>query len=521
MFAKNYRSLNLSSYLNNLNGNNANFYIKPKIAGVKLISITFTAQNTGTGTIVLNKESGSPTYVTIPSAKYTLGQTYTVYFNYDLNTAIDYTVQLNGGAAFPINSATYTTNSYINTTTGSTTSLATATGVGNIVIGYTDGKQTIINSILTSSTGTATGTLAPAGDYNALLYTTAGVLNNTYQKTTVTVNKPLNEKTLAAISPYDLYVGGLLTYSITNQTAATQTVNIFGGTTSVYDFSVVDYNSVLADRKYVQRNYAVNNPWGSSYVPTYSLQPYLVLVTDAVIPLVYTIDILKRPIEDVLIDVYGTVGGVLTLLESHYTDSVGSMSFSAYPLDSYTLKAYYAGLLKGTYRVVPRSSSDIFYIVLDLYSDLNFGYYPDLTVTWTTKDNYDLTTEDIIATGNILINSADPDYNITSYTLSTNQGGAVLSTGTTVTSGGNVNFTKTFAKTLYDSNINYANILLTVNYTFNGVAYTQSFSKVVGVRTTTTNILTVMQAVPTDLGHLWTILNNRNNCNHYNLNVVL
>lgn len=378
----------------------------------------------------------------------------------------------------------------------------------NIVYGngnYFPGTK-IINSILTSSTGTATGSLAPAGDYNASLYNTNGALNNTYLKTTVTVYKPKNEKTLADISPYDIYVGGLLSYSVTNQTSASQTVNIFGGTTSTYDFSVVDYNATPSYRIYVPRTYQVNNPWGSSYSTTYYIQPYLVAIVDAIIPQIVTIDIIKRPVPNVLVEVYKSISGITTLVERKYTDSTGVVSYSAYPLDTYIFKLYHNSILQGTYNKSPTSDNDTMYIVLDLFSDESVEYSPDLLVNWNMQPSYNVSTTDVTAIATVTINSVDTDYNISGYTVSADQNGTILSSSSASNSGGTLSVSHAFAKALFDANINYATIYLDVNYTYNGTNYTTRFRNIVGISRNNTNLFTIMQSVLNDLGHLWTMI---------------
>lgn len=239
---------------------------------------------------------------------------------------------------------------------------------------YTTGtfifRNTIINSLLTSSSGTATASLLANGDYNALLYDATGTLVDTYEKTTVTVNKPKNEVTLADIGPYDITVGGLLGYSLTNQSASSVSFNIFAGTEGFYYFSVVDYNAVPADRKYLPRQYFTQVPMGTGYESALTYQPYLLLETDAVVPKITVLDQLNKPIGDVDIFISRSINNVQTIVESGKTTSTGNMSFSAYPLEYYYINVIYNGVDKGTFRVQPRESSDNFIIVIDTSDDV-------------------------------------------------------------------------------------------------------------------------------------------------------
>ncbi len=239
---------------------------------------------------------------------------------------------------------------------------------------YSDGnttyKNVIINSLLTSSSGTATASILANGDYDALLYDATGTLVDTYEKTTVTVNKPKNEVTLVDISPYDITVGGLLGYSLTNQSASSVSFNIFAGTQGFYYFSVVDYNAVPADRKYIPRQYFTQVPMGTGYSEALTYQPYLLLEADAVVPKITVLDQLNKPIGDVDVFISRSINNVQTIVESGKTTSTGNMSFSAYPLEYYYINVIYNSVDKGTFRVQPRESTDNFIIVIDTSDDV-------------------------------------------------------------------------------------------------------------------------------------------------------
>ena len=318
----------------------------------------------------------------------------------------------------------------------------------------------IITSVLTSATGYATANILPAGDYNALLYNATGDLNYTYAKTTVTVNKPKNEITLGAISPYDITVGGLLGYSLTNQSAASVAFNVFAGTTDFYHFSVVDYNAVAADRKYIPRQYFTQVPMGTEYSSTLLYQPYLLLETDAVVPKITVIDELNKPIGDVDIFISRYISNVLTIVESGKTTAVGTLSFSAYPLEYYYVSVIYNGVDKGTYRVQPRESTDNFIIVID-------------TTTTTTPSTYIITAD--FSDTNKVVNIDDSNISVdvtvkqsqnlaTTYNLYLMQNNVVKASTSGAIASRTKNITYTFDSSVVDTTNNNLVIRLVVNY---------------------------------------------------------
>jgi hypothetical protein len=319
----------------------------------------------------------------------------------------------------------------------------------------------IITSVLTSATGYATANILPAGDYNALLYNATGDLNYTYAKTTVTVNKPKNEITLGAISPYDITVGGLLGYLLTNQSAASVAFNVFAGTTDFYHFSVVDYNAVAADRKYIPRQYFTQVPMGTEYSSTLLYQPYLLLETDAVVPKITVLDTLNNPLSEVDIFISRYMSNVLTIVESGKTTAVGTLSFSAYPLEYYYISVIYNGLDKGTYRVQPRESTDNFTIVID-------------TLTASTTPSIYVITADFSDT-NKVVNIDDSNITVdvtvkqtqnlaTDYNMYLIQGTAVKASTSGTIASKTKNITHTFNSAVVDQFNNNLIIKLVINY---------------------------------------------------------
>ena len=226
----------------------------------------------------------------------------------------------------------------------------------------------IVGIVKTSSTGVASIYLETDGGYDAVLYDATGTPAHLYESTLVTVRKPKDEITLADISPYDLYIGGLLNYNLVNQTDANQSFNIYSGLTDYYSVRVVDYNATISDRQYVPREYLVKVEMGTSYTDAYIIQPYLVSTTDAIIPTIKTINLLGRSVPNVVIIISKFIGDEpdRQIVYSGQTDSTGTLSFSANPLDTYYIDAYHNDELKGSYTVRPRTSADIFWIVIDV-----------------------------------------------------------------------------------------------------------------------------------------------------------
>lgn len=349
----------------------------------------------------------------------------------------------------------------------------------------------IISSILTSSSGTATASLLPAGDYTALLYDATGTLVDTYEKTTVTVNKPKNEKTSALISPYDIYVSGLLQYNLTNKSESSVTFNVFAGTTGFYTFTAVDYNTVVADQKYIPKSYFVQVPMGNDYESAVSYTPYLLLKTDGIVPKVVVLDQLNRTIENAQIYVSKYVGGVLTIVESGNTFSNGAFNFSAYPLDVYYLTVYYNGTDYGTFSVQPRESSDIFYIKIDRTTAEDVAQKLLIQTNLDDTSRYQNRDTNINVLGTITSNfNYITDYNVNVY----ERGNLVYSVNTVAT-GLSIDINKFVDVNLIPDYVHSAVIKVIVNYSIAGVTGSQTFSKNIIVTDNTDVLATVSSAV--------------------------
>ena len=481
---------NLKDYLPYNNNNSSLFYFRTEVP-MRLHYITFRCNSTATTTVTLTNVDLTEIVYTISSATYTSGTTYTLNFNIDLNTNTIYKVSVNSGS-FPVNNAGYTTNKYI--TTYDKSFAQEGSYSSNIVITPTP-DTAIINSLLTDADGYATATILPAGDYNAILYTADGNLVYTYQKTTVIVNKPKDEKTSALISPYDIYVSGLLQYSLTNQSASSVTFNVFAGTTDFYTFTAVDYNAVTADQKYIPKSYFVQVPMGNDYESAVSYTPYLLLKTDGIVPKVVVLDQLNRTIENAQIYVSKYVGGVLTIVESGNTFSNGAFNFSAYPLDVYYLTVYYNGTDYGTFSVQPRESSDIFYIKIDRTTAEDVAQKLLIQTNLDDTSRYQNRGTNINVLGTITSNfNYITDYNVNVY----ERGNLVYSVNTVAT-GLSIDINKFVDVNLIPDYVHSAVIKVIVNYSIAGVTGSQTFSKNIMI-TNSPDVLGTIEDAQTEIG---------------------
>ena len=354
----------------------------------------------------------------------------------------------------------------------------------------------------TDAAGEFTGYVLPDGNYVAYLYDEYGVLQHTYNKVTVTVKKPLDELDVSEISPYDVSVGGLLNYSLTNKTDANVTYNIFGGTEEYYDTQVVD-----TDKNYIPRNYLINVPLGSSFTTNYEIQPYLLKIADGVTPTIYVYDKLKRSIEGVVVKIYKSVNGSVVLVQSSETTSMGRTSFAAYPFDTYTIKLYYQGTLTGTYTVQPRSSSDNYYFVIDTIITEEQEPVINNIYDWSsTPDTVDITTTDPEVNINISIiglntTPALMDYNLVSY-----QDNTAIETKTGTLTGTSADINAVFDKSKYDSSIPSIKFVLTYHYTVGSEIRT--FTSVYSMTITgqSNRVFVLLQDLPNSIGRIWAMI---------------
>ncbi len=376
----------------------------------------------------------------------------------------------------------------------------------NKYVQFVDSDLNLISSNKTDSEGKFTSYLKTDGDYNAVLYDSTGTEGDTYQKTTVNVKKPKNEKSLADISPYDVEVGGLLIYSLSNQSAAQTSINIFGGTTSTYDFTVVDYNADPVDRTYIPRTYNVKNPFGLGYSTTYNLQPYLITKEDGVIPSIVVYDELKTPYPGITVSIFKQIEGTTQLVEQKQTDSTGRTSFVGFPLDIYFVYLYENGTLKGSYEIQVRDSDETFYFVISRDTEQDVVYRGlDLKYSWNNTPEYvDITTNDIDLNLSVYADYLN-DFNITSYEIKAYQNNTLKETLTGDLSGTSVTITDSLNRLNYTAGMP-VKIVADITFDYAGQNRILNLLKTINVDSKTTGLLTVLKNFPSKVGVLWTII---------------
>lgn len=353
----------------------------------------------------------------------------------------------------------------------------------------------ISNSDLTNSSGYTYASIFSSGGYNAELYNATGDLNYTYEKTLVTVNQPKDEKTLTAISPYDIYVGGLLQYNLINQTESSVAFNIFAGTTDYYTFTAVDYNATVADQKYIPKSYFVKVPMGTGYESAVTYTPYLLLKTDGIVPKVIVIDQLNRTIPNAQVYVSKYIGGVLTIVESGNTYSNGVFNFSAYPLDNYYLTVYFNGINKGTYSVQPRESADTFYIKIDRSTSEEIAQRLLISADLTATSRYQTRDANINVLGKITSNlNYITDYNVNLY-----ERGNLVYSSNTIATGTSIDINKFIDVNLIPASIHNGTIKVIVNYSVAGETGSKTFSESF-IITNNPNVVSTLTSAKTELG---------------------
>jgi len=266
----------------------------------------------------------------------------------------------------------------------------------------------------------------------------------------------------------------------------------------------VDYNASPVDREYIPRNYVIKVPFGSAYQEVTTLQPYLLKVEDGVVPTLYVVDSLKRALSDIDIEIYKYIDNKLTLVEEKFTDATGKISFSAYPLNSYYIKLYYDGELKNTYKVVPRSTDDEIYLILDLLTTSVDDSEVIFNVNLDDTEEYFTYPTAISVEGNIKTNKSV----VTSYKLDLYQGSTLLDTTTVEDTSLDIDIDESLSTTSYDSNTSeYVTVYLTVYYTINGSSSTKIYKKIISHKDVNSlNLFRILKSVPDDIGHLLSII---------------
>ena len=195
----------------------------------------------------------------------------------------------------------------------------------------------------------------------------------TYDKVTVTVKVPKDESDLSLITPFDIIVSGI------------GDKQFEGYSTDVIMYLISDtedYYTVTADaNNYYARSYQVRIPGGPD---TYTLQPYLVNETDAILSWFYTKNKntgLAMP--DVLINIKKNIPGEgLVLVQSVITDSTGAATVNWTALDEYLQVEF---IYLGQYAIFPPNNDPYAIITANQTSYTVLLDFPEDAVT----PNYD------------------------------------------------------------------------------------------------------------------------------------
>lgn len=359
----------------------------------------------------------------------------------------------------------------------------------------------VVGIVKTNALGVAEVNIEPDALLDAVLYDELGVAEYTYENTIVTVKKPKDEITLADISPYDLYIGGLLNYNLINQTDANITFSIFAGVTDYYSVKVADYNATIADRKYVPRNYLVKVEMGSDYSEIYIIQPYLVSTTDAIIPTIKIVDLLGRAVPNAVVVISKYLGDSpeKKIIYSEKTDSTGTLSWSAQPLDKYYIDVYYQDVLMGSYIITPRTSADIYWISIDITDAVFDPATIMFVLDWRFSKEHLIQNEDSIYVDAVVRSNIINGYN--KIKIIAKQGATVKSEDVISVANAPLNYllTYTFDDGVFDTQI--PNITYIIEL-YNNDSLIKSFSMKVtwSKRVMTSGFFGAFSQLPTDLG---------------------
>jgi len=356
---------------------------------------------------------------------------------------------------------------------------------------------------ITDASGLTTMYLDTDGNYQFLYINGTGSVEHIYQMVETTVLKPKDEITLVDISPYDVIVGGLLNISDTNVTDSNITFNMFPGTTQSYSVIISDYNATPLDREYIPRIFELKMPTGSDYESSYILQPYLLTEDDGVVPVIYVVDEFERALPEIDMKIYRYINTNYTLVSQQTTDDTGKVSFSAYPLESYYVQLYYEGTLKNIYKIVPRESTDTFYLILNLIGEDPIANYLIMNVDLNGTEDYYTYGSDIDIGGYIKTNI---DV-VTGYTLELYQNDMLIDSVVVNETGVMIDIDQTLAGASLDTNYPTADIYLTVNYIIDGDSISKQYKKTIFLQITgSLNLFKILKDIPNDFGHLLSIL---------------
>ena len=196
----------------------------------------------------------------------------------------------------------------------------------------------------------------------------------TYAVHTLTVKIPKDEKTVANITPFDVYVAGIGAQSYTN---LSDNINVFIFSNTA-DYYLIDVNSAgYYPRRYLQKKQ------GASDAST--LQPYLVTAADGILPIFYIKDNLSGAgLPDIRVVAEKFIAGEgLVEVQSDVSDIAGTVAFNFWANDTYYLSFYTDGTaLWEDALIQPISGTYHFYVGTQAYTvisanppiiDINFS----------------------------------------------------------------------------------------------------------------------------------------------------
>lgn len=189
----------------------------------------------------------------------------------------------------------------------------------------------------TDSSGYVTIFLNPLpnndGNYQFYINTIGKAI--TYFSSKLTVSIPLDEKDQSIqLTPYSITLSGLGSGSFTSL-GGSKVINILTNTTSSYVFRI-DANS-----DYFGRNYAINTIGAKDFNLT-PLLPRTNQATTIAFNIKYS-NATSIPIPNVQTQLFKTINGTDTLIESQETDASGTIRFNMLTTDTYFLNFYYRG----------------------------------------------------------------------------------------------------------------------------------------------------------------------------------
>lgn len=259
---------------------------------------------------------------------------------------------LNRTFFFDMNNPTPTPNTYfpnlINNNSVNTTALCTDTSGINLTYNLTFNNNAIIFGRYANGTTLINNSLALHGINNATLTCGdffANVTTTDYQGVylerikiydLLTLNPLIRNTTINFLTN----VSGILIYT---NTTLTNFTGWFLNVTLPADYYTAQFIAPgYQPKSYVLENYSFQN-----------INAYLLNGTNYLVFTVVDADSSTTLVSGVLVEMYGTVGSNLTLLESHYTDIVGQAQFSYDTSQCYTFSFSKVGYLTKVFTLCP------------------------------------------------------------------------------------------------------------------------------------------------------------------------